>query len=380
MLRSRLTYFIVLLGSLTFYFCFNGYISTYVLLAVLSLPLCSLLLALPGLLGLRAELSLPSHAAQKGTEFPVRLTIVNRLPLVSGQASAVLSVRNTLTGEEQSERIFFTAGPRPLRISHDLQSGSCGQVVCTLSKGRFYDYMGLFVLPFRLSKKSAVLFYPTVYKPALLTEQTVMPDSEGERYSKERPGSDPSELFDLREYREGDRIAQIHWKLSQKTGTTLVREFGLPLSDQLLFLLDVNGAGAEADALLDAFATLSAFLSERSVPHRVGFRDRTGRFSLRELFEPEDSRLVLGEILMTGLRMEPLLSEEDALPLGVAHSVYLCCTPEGDVLSLLRHQMPSARISILSAGPIKGSDLPDGCEVTDIGPGRLPDALNGFRL
>ena len=57
----------------------------------------------------------------------------------------------------------------------------------------------------------------------------------------------------LRDYREGDRLSRIHWKLSQKMGRTLVKELGLPLSDHLLFLLDLKRRRLEADLLLDAW-------------------------------------------------------------------------------------------------------------------------------
>lgn len=379
MLRSRLTYLAVVLGALTFYFCFNGYISTYVMIMVLILPFFSLLLSLPALFGIRAELSAPTSAARKGTALPVRITLKNRSPFLSGKGSVLLTFQNTLTGEEEKEQIFFMAGRQPLNLSHTLQSPTCGQVLCSLSRGRLSDYMGLFSLPLRISQKSSVLFYPTVYEPVLFTEQTAMPDSEGERYSQTASGNDPSELFDLREYREGDKISRIHWKLSQKSEEMLVKDFGLPLSDQLLFLLEPNGSGVEADAMLDVFCTLSAFLAQHGVPHRAIFRDRSGSPVLREILELEESRSILEELLLAGRSTLSLFSKELPLPAGVSHVVYLCCKADSGALTLLRKEMPSARISVLFAGQVPDA-LPENCQWIDISPGTLPDALNGFRL
>ena len=44
------------------------------------------------------------------------------------------------------------------------------------------------------------------------------------RYSGSRPGDDPGETFDIREYREGDSIRQIHWKLTGKMDRLIIRE------------------------------------------------------------------------------------------------------------------------------------------------------------
>lgn len=38
------------------------------------------------------------------------------------------------------------------------------------------------------------------------------------------PGDDPGETYDIREYRSGDSIRQIHWKLSGKLDDIMIRE------------------------------------------------------------------------------------------------------------------------------------------------------------
>lgn len=49
-------------------------------------------------------------------------------------------------------------------------------------------------------------------------------DMESFRYSGSRPGDDPGETYDIREYRSGDSIRQIHWKLSGKLDDIMIRE------------------------------------------------------------------------------------------------------------------------------------------------------------
>ena len=74
MWKSRLRYFLVLLGTSTFFICFNGYLSLYLWVLSLLLPVVSLLVSLPGMLGTRASLSAgetgaPSLGPERGRPF-----------------------------------------------------------------------------------------------------------------------------------------------------------------------------------------------------------------------------------------------------------------------------------------------------------------------
>lgn len=93
-----------------------------------------------------------------------------------------------------------------------------------------------------------------------------------------RPGSDPSETFSIREYRPGDPIRQIHWKLSTKTDHLMLREVGLPVNEETLFLLEtscreVPNSGA-MDAAVTALLSTSQALTTESIPHQVCWKNR----------------------------------------------------------------------------------------------------------
>ena len=58
------------------------------------------------------------------------------------------------------------------------------------------------------------------------------------RYSGARPGDDPGETFDIREYQEGDSIRQIHWKLTGKLDKMMIRQRSFPVDDTVLILAE----------------------------------------------------------------------------------------------------------------------------------------------
>lgn len=387
MVKNRVCYAFVLFGALLFFCCFNGYLSFFSLAVVLLLPVFSLLVSLPGILSTCLDFTIGSAALRKGQETTLLLTAKTTLPFPGGRARVRLAVQNCLTGECRTQKLFFTAGPVPLTISHRLTSDVCGEIRCTLSKGRICDYLGLFAFPLRLPKPDTqtVVFYPAVYQPRLSLTTVVLPDGEDERYSPTRPGSDPSELFALREYREGDKLSQIHWKLSQKGDQLLVREYSLPISDRTFFLWAPNGAGRQTDLLLDAFSTLSSFLLSCEAFHRLGFFGKS--FQLRELSQPEDLMSALNELLKLTPNSDgqPVSFPNDwerELPTGVSHVIYLTARPDEDVIAALRTKLPGARITALLAME-EGEEppsLPAGVEPMLLYPGALPDLLDGFDL
>lgn len=396
MLKNRLCYVLLLLCTSVFFICYNGYLSLYVFALSLLFPVLAFFFSLPGMLGARVTLGYEDRdagavrGARKGEAVPLRIRVWNATPCISGRIRARLTVENTLTGQREEEHFTFTASSHPQVLEHQLSSPTCGQVVCRLDKLWVSDYLGIFSLPLgrRRRQEAAVFFWPSVAGVDLAVQEGNMPDAQGERYSQRKPGDDPTELFALREYREGDRLSRIHWKLSQKMGKPLVKELGLPIADHLFFLLDLNGTGVEADTLLDAFATLSHFLAERETAHRVGYWDTRGnRLRCLEISQPEDLLPVWREILSSqGLAPLPAL-EGEALPAGVSHCLYLCCMPQPSLLGALRAQYPAARLSVLQAAESwttaresRSDTLGGEAQLTVLRPGRIAENLNGFLL
>ncbi len=382
MLHNRLSYLIILLGTLLFFICFDGYLSYYVFVLSLALPVFSLLASLPGILTMKVRIFLQDNETlartRKSTSLPLRVEARTPWPLPTGQVRLRLTVYNTLTGTSRQEWLLLTVGEKPLLLEHALHSTACGLVTCTITKVRACDLLGLFAFPVRVrgQDRCSAFFFPAAYSPVLTAQAVHSPDGDGERYSQTKPGDDLTELFGLREYRPGDRLSRIHWKLSQKTGRMLVKEPSLPLADCLLLLLDLNGQGPEADVLLDVFATLSGFLLQEEVAHRVAYCGDQRTLAMLELASPEDARPALEAILAAGGKaaLPPLRDEE--LPRGVSHVLYLCCTPSFPKADQLRRHYPSARFTGFCTGE-QGLSDPDFLCVL---PGQVTEALNGMVL
>ena len=386
MARNRIVYGLVLLSAGVFFVCFNGYLSLYVLRVAAALPFLSLLLSLPGMLGVRLELKPLATRARKGDDLPLQLRFSHRVPwLVSPRGRATLTLSNTLTGQVQQERLEFTAARAPAVLTYRFTSPACGKVELGFLKARVTDYLGLFAFPLRAAElpEASVLFLPAPATAPLLLDTAAQTAGEGERYSQFRPGDDPAELFDFREYREGDRLSRVHWKLSQRMDELQVRELGLPVSDRVFFLLEPLGTGEQCDALLDVFATLSAFLGEQEMPHRVAFAPgKDQALTLLALEAPEDARPALEALLLAGRRTSPVpIPLERELPPGSAHLMYLCCTPFPATVRALA-QAGGERVTVIRTTPRQNTEeaLPPLVEEITALPGQLDQDLAGLTL
>lgn len=386
MLRNRLLYLFILLCTTAFFICFNGYYSWYVFLMSLAVPWLSLLLSLPGMLTVWTVVEAPDQKGiartAKSTALPLQVAAASRWPLPAGRIRVRLGIENTFTGETRREVLEFSPARRPQAVEQRLTSHTCGRILCRLSKGRSYDLLGLFCLPVRLKTGSAceVIVRPNVYEAKVGLGPLSAPDAGGERYSRVRPGPDPTELFGLRDYRPGDRMNRVDWKLSWKTGGLQVREGSLPLAQRALLLIDLSGDGMENDLLMDALATLGNCLCCQETGYAVGF-SRDGELAFVDVEDPEDSGMAVEAVLCRGER-SPLPTEAAGeIPRDIARIAYLCPQPGAAVIGFLAKEYPTARVTVVHTRPLEsGQKLPPEVFPVRVSAGHLGEELDGLTL
>ena len=197
---------------------------------------------------LTAELS-AGISCRKGEALPVTVTVRNSGIFSCLRVQAVVHCRDLLTGEEtRSTARFPVSGKSEAQAVCDFRPPRCGKLALTLSELRVFDLFGLVGAkkPVELSAPSLVL--PDIWPVELSVSERQSPDMDSDEYSMYHPGDDPSETFALREYLSGDRIKNIHWKLSEKTDHLMVRQLGLPVNNSILLVLDNSADTAPSAA------------------------------------------------------------------------------------------------------------------------------------
>ena len=126
---------------------------------------------------------------------------------------------------------------------------------------------------------------------SLTSSSAAMPESD--RYAESRGGNDPGEVRSIREYVAGDPVKNIHWKLSEKTDRLLVKELGLPVTDDLLVVLDTSSVSIPEpdglDAIAEVFASIMRTLRMEDISFSVTWPEEGGLPPvIRKIMSDED--------------------------------------------------------------------------------------------
>jgi len=203
---------------------------------------------------------------------PAKLTAqalcASRLP--AGTLRCTLLVKNDLTGESQKMTVSLLPG-KPLEIG--LTTARCGRITISAQRAYAMGLLGIFPWRLTLSARCRITILPDTFDPELNIAVSEALCLDSDAYAPDRPGSDPAEPFQLREYVPGDSLRQIHWKLSSKLDRTIIRENSLPVTRSLLVFWDKTGAAAadDMDAQAEVFSSVCQALCQQGYLFTLGW-------------------------------------------------------------------------------------------------------------
>ena len=337
MRKRRVVWLLLILAAAALYLFENSGATLAVLLIVVLVPLFGILLAAVG-----------TRNASVGIALPERCVCGEELhAAIRAQASGetVLGVENLHTGERTE--LFLPLGQKETALT--IRPEHCGALRVTAEQMLRRDLFGLSLWKRPLHCEAAALVLPALFQTEVLLTESAFAMLDSDEYSAVKPGFDPSETFGVREYRPGDSIKTIHWKLSQKSGDTMVRELSLPVEHQVLLRYE-NPAVSETEpaqirSMTTVILSISAMLAEQGIIHDLGWRDALWQI------DSEDARLAA---------MDALLS----LP------------PETERAPTERIGGSYAHVAAVSAEPVLGlADLYNGSRVTVLKPGSGAEGL-----
>ena len=280
----RLIYGVVLTGVLLFQITNENYLGCFLLALCVSLPLISLALSLPGMLKCRPELFAQPAALDRGETGGWSLAVSTQAELPLARLSLRLRRENLLTGRRENSKLVLTGVAQWLPKTLAAPTEHCGLLELQADKVRVYDYLGLFALRLKPPFPARIVCRPV---PAQC-RPVEAPDGKGPRPSaKNVSRRGPGEDYELREYRPGDPLRWVHWKLSSKWDELIVRERADTVTPLPLLTLDRFGSPEELDKLLDKLTGMSRALLAVQRPHAVLWLDQAGE---PQLYPVSDER------------------------------------------------------------------------------------------
>lgn len=294
MAGRRILYGLTLAAALLYQIYFHSYFAPFLLILTLALPVVSLLLSLPAMVGFHLSVSARPLSLSRGTQgfWDISPRLRPGLPLA--RLAAVLEEENLLTGAKTRKKLVLKGVTRQTAFHHPASTDHCGLLELRVRKLRVCDYLGLFSFPVRPPEPTRMPAVPIPVDPG----HPELPEGWGIRPA---PGSTLrrtiGEDYDLREYRPGDPLRSVHWKLSSKWDDLIVREPAETIVPLVLLTFDRYGSPERLDGLLDRVTGFSHTLLAIQRPHAIQWRDRDGTPVRCHVSDEKE----LGEALLTVL-------------------------------------------------------------------------------
>lgn len=245
----------------------------------------------------------------------IRMKLSNQGKLPVFWCRGSVAAQNLLTGEEKHIPLSFSLLPGEKRQdAFDLTDRYCGKVQLSLSELTVSDPLQLFAVSAAAEEtedasgtSAACYFAPELHAAQIPEEFLDSYNMESYQYSQYEKGSDPGEVFGVREYQEGDSLKQIHWKLTAKLDEVTVKIPSFPIENNILVILDnlldpeAQIPPARRSALVELLYSMSEALLERSIPHSIGWYDNEEQtFIRRQIRSEEDLWASVPEVLGCG--------------------------------------------------------------------------------
>lgn len=301
------------------------------------------------------------RAAERKEDFRGRLVFENQSiwPVFGGRGQILWE--NLFTGEHGEIPVSFSLGSKEKHsIEFEACSSWCGCVSIRFTQWKCSDFFQVFSVKRKAAAEGCTVVMPEKQNSdfSFLTREGF--DMESFRYSGSRPGDDPGETYDIREYQPGDSIRQIHWKLSGKLNDIMIREKSFPVDDTVLILAEAfqkEPDARRAETVAEVFSAILRDFMEKKIPCQVGLYDRnTGKFRMEKVRTEEDHENILYGFLRYGTDIKAPVTVQEYLKnpgtQNFVNYIYITGEPEDKEAEFLRKK---GEVTVIGCG-VSGGD------------------------
>lgn len=362
-----LVYVLLLAGSVIFHVAYRDNLSLIFLIIVVALSLLFIAMLIWARVFIKVELRMPKPVVGKGESIPLEIKVTNKSIFPIMLAEFRVNYHNAFMKNPTVADISTPIHGRSSDvISSSFISVYSGLITVSIEKLRLYDFFRLFNIGFCPKTEAVVSVLPRISGLSIAISPEVSDAFESDLFSKTKPGDDPSEVFDIRGYRGGDKQNRIHWKLSAKQEEMLVKEYSLPVNASVMLLLEFSiREKAErlrtADALLETTFSIAQLLQEQGFPHALARQDGNV-FSEEKIASEDDINVALTRLLRTMPQtkgypsLSTILSSSGSV--GYSHIIYITATLTKEALSDIEKSELARKFTIIELCSEKLGKLP----------------------
>jgi len=259
MWKNRIVYIIAFTGAALFLILYPLWFSRYLMVVLLLLALFDLIISLPPVFYSQITFS-ASKTYEQGEAASLIFTVYNKKQF----KIRYIKIKLKSTSEERVyKRRFVIKSENGSRCEMKIDSSHSGVTVYEAKRIWIVSCLGLFCFPVDFKMRMPVLIMPAPIKP-----QNLIALPQGTQL-KPKPGGGFSDEHDLRPFRFGDPVRNIHWKVSAKLDSVIIREPLTPMSQSRLISVGRWNGRFERDLILGRLRWVSGYLSKWDLIHYV---------------------------------------------------------------------------------------------------------------
>lgn len=303
MLLIWIIYISVLIASVAFTVLYKDMLALLLLVIVVALPILLLLCAAITRLLTRVKVEIKDGVINNGEPATMLITVTNHSPFSAPSISIKFKCTNNFLRSTSvcSANVFAKAFSTEV-FEFAVGCEHVGQMDITATRAVLHDSFHLFAFSQKVNCSATVTMTPPVFPVSFGVRSNNLTVGESDIFSKHKPGDDPSEVFDIRDYRGGDKLNRIHWKLTVKQNKYMVKDYSFPINESLLLYADLsvgsNDVSLDAvDAYFSALMSLSfEMVNTKKLFSIAWYDDNSNSFKSEKISSAEDVYVALGQI------------------------------------------------------------------------------------
>ncbi len=243
---------------------------------------------------IKAQMTVKRELVEQGEDNPLSVEVEN-ISVFPTVVRAKLFIR--YAGEKKKTKQIwkiYAGGKKKEKITKNISVQKCGKMEIELEKITVSDWWGGFSFQKTIKEQEKILIMPKPFPVNLtISHKTKWFPIESEEYAKDRSGDDNTEIYEIREYRNGDHMQKVHWKVSAKQNDLYVKEYSYPLGAGVLVLLEGGkveyGKKENTSLFLQGVVSLSVAMLYEKCSHYIAWQKKGEPFIQRRLIKDEES-------------------------------------------------------------------------------------------
>ena len=237
--NSWFSYISVVLTAVFFAFFYLQDFFRLIVILLICLPVFSYILTRYAFERLEPSLKFSAPSCAKNSCQDLELRIINRSGIPVSCAEITLNTTSLFYGGEPAVTHSLQLKPgEDNLLSFPMTFNKYGIYKASSDRLKVFDYLHLFSFEKTLFLEASVSVMPDT-EPSDRLSEALYAEGFDEFTDNDRRGSVSSNVTDIREYRPGDRLSRIHWKLTEKLDKLIVKENEATSSNEFIVLLEL---------------------------------------------------------------------------------------------------------------------------------------------